>query len=119
MEGYETSFFLILLKIIILISIQIQLYKMENKRMLPVLYKLNDVDATGPNNGNLNIYRTDKIPINKETLPPKTMLILFLKTKNEYPIPRPSKPVVNGKTISSLGCKMNKSKMVEKYESNP
>jgi len=119
LENYETNFFLIRFKQITLTSSQIQVYSKENNNIPPVIYRLNDVEAIGPSSGNLMRYNTDMIPKNKAAHPQTRILSLLLKLKNAIPIPTPSKPVVNGNTMSSLGCNINKRNTVEKYESIP
>lgn len=114
MENHETNFSLIRFKQITLISSQTQVYDKENNNIPTVIYKLNEVDAIGPSSGNLKIYKTDMIPINKAAHPLTRILSLFLQYENAIPIPRPSKPVVNGNTMSSLGCNINKRKIVDK-----
>lgn len=69
----------------------------------PPVKKENDVETVGPKTGNLIIYSRVVIPSVNIMVLPKIIFSLLLKKKKEIPIPNPSKPVVNGKTISSLG----------------
>ncbi len=59
------------------------------------------------------------IPTINRIAPEAIILNLFLKKKKDDPIPSPNNPVVKGKTISSVGCKMNNNIMVRKYDFNP
>ena len=56
--------------------------------------------------------RTIIIPISRQVAEKETIQILLLNFKKASPKARPNKPVVKGKTISSLGSIINNRKIV-------
>lgn len=74
-----------------------------NKKILLVVRIEKESETAGPKTGNLKTYNRLIIPKVKRAAPEAMMLNLFLKKKKAAPVPNPNKPVVNGKTISSLG----------------
>ncbi len=96
------------------ISTHNQLYRKENKNILPAVRNENESDMAGPRTGKSKTYSRLIIPIVKRMAPREIMLNLFLKKEKAAPIPIPNNPVVKGKTTSSLGNRMNSNRMVIK-----
>ena len=73
-----------------------------------------ETETAGPKTGKWKINIRLIIPNIKRMAPVAIILNLFLKRWKDAPIPTPNNPVVKGNTISSVGCRMNNSKIVRK-----
>ena len=65
-----------------------------------------------PSTGKRKTSRTIIIPIIRQVAEKETIQILLFNFKKDTPKARPNKPVVKGKTISSLGSIINNRKIV-------
>lgn len=82
---------------------QIQLYKSEKAIIPRMTFTFHSDEIDGPKTGNRNAYNKSKIPKDKQIPAKKETRILFFRNLKPIPKPMPNKPVVNGKTINSLG----------------
>lgn len=80
----------------------------------PVIRNEKETETAGPKTGKWKINIRLIIPNIKRIVPVAIILNLFLKKEKDIPMPSPNNPVVKGKTISSVGCRMNNNIIVRK-----